>query len=76
MENPCRNCALSRSEAPSTGLGSKVSGLLSLLGALFGGWIGWWLGDFVGLMTAFFLSTIASGVGLYAGRRLAQWMVE
>ena len=53
-----------------------MSGLLSLLGALFGGWIGWWLGDFVGLMTAFFLSTIASGVGLYAGRRLAQWMVE
>jgi len=53
-----------------------VSGILAFIGATLGGWIGWWLGDFVGLWTAVFLSIIGSGVGLYYGRRLAQWMIE
>ena len=54
----------------------SVSGILAFIGATLGGWIGWWLGDFVGLWTAVFLSIIGSGVGLYYGRRLAQWMIE
>ncbi len=40
--------------------------------AMLGGWIGWWLGTHVGLMTAFVLSMIGMGVGLYAWRRIAQ----
>jgi len=33
-------------------------------------WIGWWIGDLFGLMTAFILSMIGTGVGMYYGRRL------
>jgi hypothetical protein len=46
--------------------------LLGFLGATILGAIGWWIGDRVGLMTAFILSTIATGIGLYAGRRIAR----
>jgi hypothetical protein len=46
--------------------------LLGFLGATVLGAVGWWIGDYVGVMTAFIISTIASGVGLYAGRRLAR----
>ena len=70
------------SAAVRQGCGSAVvpqnvmSGILAFLGATLGGWIGWWLGEWIGLMTAFFLSIIGSGVGLYAGRRLFQWMSD
>jgi hypothetical protein len=37
---------------------------------IVGGWIGWWLGDHVGLMTAFILSMVGTGFGMYFGRRL------
>jgi hypothetical protein len=46
--------------------------LFGFLGATVLGSIGWWIGDRVGLMTAFILSTIATGIGLYAGRRIAR----
>ncbi len=49
-----------------------MEGLFGFLGATILGAIGWWIGDLVGLMTAFILSTIASGIGLYAGRRIAR----
>lgn len=39
---------------------------------IVGGWIGWWLGDQVGLMTAFILSMIGTGFGMYFGRRLSE----
>jgi hypothetical protein len=46
--------------------------LLGFVGATLLGAVGWWIGERVGLMTAFILSTVASGVGLYAGRRFAR----
>jgi len=49
-----------------------VQRLFSFLGATIVGSVGWWLGAFVGIMTAFFLSIIGSGVGMYLGRRLAR----
>ena len=45
--------------------------LLVFAGATIGGWLGWWLGDFVGLFTAFALSMVGTGAGMYAGRRIA-----
>lgn len=36
-----------------------------------GGWLGWWLGAFVGTFTAFTLSMIGTGAGLYFARKLA-----
>jgi hypothetical protein len=49
-----------------------MSKLLALIGSVVGGSAGWALGALVGTMTAFFVSTILSGIGLYAGRRLAR----
>jgi hypothetical protein len=45
--------------------------LLGFVGASLVGSIGWWMGASVGFMTAFFLSMVGTGVGMYAGRRLA-----
>jgi len=39
---------------------------------MVGSTIGWYLGASVGTMTAFVLSTIASGAGMYAGAKAAQ----
>jgi hypothetical protein len=45
--------------------------LLSFVGASVIGSAGWWAGARVGVMTGFFLSMVGTGVGLYAGRRIA-----
>jgi len=34
---------------------------------------GWWLGAKAGIMTAFMVSIVAGGVGLYIGRR---WVLD
>jgi hypothetical protein len=49
-----------------------VSKLLALVGATVGGYAGWAVGAPVGVMTAFMLSIVGTGLGVYAGRRLAQ----
>jgi len=48
-----------------------MSTLLGLVGATLAGAVGWWLGEGMGLVWAYLLSTLASGVGFYYGRRLA-----
>lgn len=45
--------------------------MLSFIGATIGGAVGWWAGSGVGFMTSFFISMIGTGIGIYAGRRLA-----
>jgi hypothetical protein len=45
--------------------------LLGWLGLVVGGTTGWAIGARFGLMTAFFLSIVGTGVGLYLGRRIA-----
>jgi hypothetical protein len=42
--------------------------LLMFVGATVGGAIGWWLGARVGIMTAFIVSMLGTGVGIYGGR--------
>lgn len=49
-----------------------MSRLLALAGAIFGGSIGWWIGMHNGVMTAFMISMIGTGIGIYLGRRFAQ----
>ena len=46
-----------------------MRGMIAMLGSTVGGGIGWWLGAHVGVMTAFMVSTVGTGVGLYAARR-------
>ena len=48
-----------------------MSKLLTLLGATLGGAIGWWLGARVGTITAFVVSMVGTGCGVYVGRRIA-----
>ena len=46
--------------------------LLAFIGSTIGGYVGWALGAPVGVMTAFMLSVVGTGAGIYAGRRFAQ----
>lgn len=46
--------------------------LLVLIGTTIGSGIGWWLGDKFGLMTAFMLSIVGTGVGMYYGIKMAK----
>lgn len=44
--------------------------LLWFIGATVGGWVGWWLGEqFGGVFTAFVVSMVGTGAGIYWARR-------
>ncbi len=45
--------------------------ILSFVGSFVGGSVGWWLGAFFGIMTAFTISMVGTGLGIYIGRRIA-----
>jgi uncharacterized membrane protein YeaQ/YmgE (transglycosylase-associated protein family) len=45
--------------------------LAGFVGATIGGWIGWYAGALVGTFTAFIVSIVGTGFGIYAARRLA-----
>jgi hypothetical protein len=40
---------------------------------IFTSWLGWWVGSHFGLMTAFILSMVGVGLGMYYGRRLTEF---
>lgn len=46
--------------------------LFVFIGTTIGSTIGWWLGDKAGMMTAFMLSIVGTGFGMYYGIRAAQ----
>ena len=50
-----------------------MSKLFSFIGATIGGYAGWFLGAKVGFTTAFILSMVGTGFGMYYGRRIAQY---
>lgn len=49
-----------------------MEALLGFIGAALVGTGGWWLGAHVGVITAFLLNVVGTGIGLYAGRRAAR----
>jgi hypothetical protein len=49
----------------------RMKQLFGFLGATVGSGVGWWLGAHVGFMTAFLLSVVGTGVGIYAAYRIA-----
>ena len=53
-----------------------MSKIVTFLGASVGGAIGWWLGAPVGTMTAFVVSMVGTGVGMYAGHRVAARLLD
>ena len=50
--------------------------LLVLVGATLGSSGGWAIGALVGTMSAFMLSAVGTGVGMYAGVKLAQRLLD
>jgi hypothetical protein len=48
-----------------------MSKLMVFIGATAGGWLGWFAGAPFGTMTAFVLSMVGTGVGIYVARRWA-----
>jgi len=48
-----------------------VKRLLGFVGATIGSAVGWWLGAHIGLTTAVVVSAVGTGLGLWAGVRLA-----
>jgi hypothetical protein len=48
---------------------------LDLMVMSLGGWIGWWLGAFVSIFTAFVVSMIGTGAGLYAARKISKRLI-
>ena len=46
--------------------------LFSFIGATIGGYAGWALGATVGMTTAFIISMVGTGIGMYYGRRIAR----
>ena len=45
---------------------------LDLMAMSAGGWIGWIVGSWVSFFTAFIVSIVGTGVGLYAARRITK----
>jgi len=46
--------------------------LFSFIGATIGSYAGWALGATVGFTTAFMLSMVGTGIGIYYGHRIAK----
>ena len=46
--------------------------LLDMVGLSVGGWLGWMAGAWVSIFTAFILSVVGTGLGLYLTRRLTR----
>jgi len=53
-----------------------VNRVFTFLGASLGGTVGWWLGAPFGIMTAFVVSMLGTGVGIYAGHRIAERLLD
>lgn len=46
--------------------------VLVMIVSTVGSAVGWWLGAHVGIMTAFVLSIVGLGLGVWGGRQLAR----
>jgi hypothetical protein len=47
--------------------------LYSFIGATVGSYAGWAVGAPIGFTTAFMISMVGTGLGIYAGRRVARY---
>jgi uncharacterized membrane protein YeaQ/YmgE (transglycosylase-associated protein family) len=53
-----------------------MSKLLGWVGATLGSVVGWWAGARLGVLTAFILSVVGAGAGLYLGRWTAMRLLD
>ena len=52
-----------------------MNGFLNFFGMSVGGWIGWALGEQVSIFTAFVVSMVGTGVGLFYTRRAVKHLL-
>ena len=52
-----------------------MKGFLNLVGMSTGGWIGWFIGAQVSFFTAFIVSMVGTGVGLYYTQRAVRHLL-
>lgn len=52
-----------------------MSRMLSFIGMTAGGWIGWAIGAPVSIFTAFIISMVGTGIGLYVARRISKFLL-
>jgi hypothetical protein len=60
-------------------LGARLFGmrkLFAFIGSTIGGYAGWALGATVGLTTAFMVSMVGTGLGIYYGRLIAKNYID
>jgi hypothetical protein len=50
--------------------------VLVLTGSTLGSYLGWWAGAPIGMVTAFMLSMVGLGLGMYAGNRLCARLLD
>ena len=49
----------------------SIGKICGSLGGFVGSSVGWWIGQSGGMMTAFAVSMLGTGLGIWAGRRIA-----
>lgn len=49
-----------------------MKGVLNMLGMTVGGWIGWVLGARISIFTAFVVSMVGTGFGLYYAQKVTR----
>jgi hypothetical protein len=52
-----------------------VKGILNLIAMSAGGWVGWVVGARLSVFTAFIVSVVGTGMGLYAAQRFTRRML-
>lgn len=52
-----------------------MKGIFAFIGMSIGGWVGWFAGAWVSIFTAFIVSVVGTGVGLYAARRITNQLL-
>ncbi len=52
-----------------------MKGIFGFIGMTAGGWLGWFAGAWISIFTAFIISMIGTGVGLYFGHKLAKQLL-
>lgn len=49
-----------------------MKGILNFIGMTIGGWIGWAIGAQISIFTAYMVSMVGTGLGLYAAIRVTK----
>lgn len=47
--------------------------IMNFIGMTLGGWVGWALGSRISIFTAFMVSVVGTGVGLYAAQKVNRY---